>query len=598
MFVKIGIRDGTVTSLFVVDTPMQPRRDVVLTQPALIPIAGNFDRKPRLLDRDVTTIGRARGSDLCLEANEISTLHCIVYRTPDGFRIRDCNSRCGVRINGQSVKNGRLHDSDILNLGPFSFEVHLPTELFPADRVDPAKIEHWKQSRRKLALLALKMRKKANLGAAAVVEQEWAHKAHVLKEKIRVYDQRLRELEEAEEDLANDRKELEREKEAHQQRVQAVEGEIANRLGHADAEIKKRWQEFQQRCKTEEDKVPPRGKVEAGEPDRDLDQLRHNLRMIEEQLSRQQEAMQREQQEFTTMKDQWVKAQSKSSAALEDQHTALAAQEAAVQAQKAELARMMGELKTLQENLRKQARPDVRQLQEGVERLEHENAELRGALEAARQAPAAAPDGGNNEQVESLRCEVQLLYQELESKETVLKQLQESSNGDSAGASAKLQAENELLRKLLDEKSAEAPAKADDGAPKNESDLERYETELNEYRRQLDEDRNKLNKEVETLRERNKELDEAVREMEMEMSKERAELARERMRLERVREEVKTDMEKLHREAAVRESLGPVQKLRDELTGKQPAAKPEKQLNDRLRSMRTQLSDSHPTASS
>src|SRR5476649_119502 len=110
---------------------MQHRRDVVLNTPALILLAGNADKKPRSLDRDVTTIGRARGSDLCLEANEISTLHCVIYRSADGYRIRDCNSRCGTRINGESVKNGTLHDADIVNLGPISFEFRLPPALFP-----------------------------------------------------------------------------------------------------------------------------------------------------------------------------------------------------------------------------------------------------------------------------------------------------------------------------------------------------------------------------------------------------------------------------------------------------------------------------------
>ena len=81
---------------------MNHRREPILNHPALLPIAGNFDRKPRSLDRDVTTIGRARGTDLCLEANEISTLHCILYRTAEGYRIRDCNSRSGTRINGES----------------------------------------------------------------------------------------------------------------------------------------------------------------------------------------------------------------------------------------------------------------------------------------------------------------------------------------------------------------------------------------------------------------------------------------------------------------------------------------------------------------
>jgi pSer/pThr/pTyr-binding forkhead associated (FHA) protein len=105
---------------------MQHRRDLSLSHPALIPIAGNYDKKPRSLDRDVTTIGRARGSDLCLEANEISVLHCIIYRTADGYRVRDCNSRCGTRVNGESVKTHLLHDTDIINLGPFSFEFCFP----------------------------------------------------------------------------------------------------------------------------------------------------------------------------------------------------------------------------------------------------------------------------------------------------------------------------------------------------------------------------------------------------------------------------------------------------------------------------------------
>src|SRR5476651_2634104 len=136
-----------------VKTPMQSRRASTLNQPALIPIAGNYDRKPKSLDRDVTAIGRARGSDLCLEANEISTLHCIIYRTAEGYHIRDCNSRCGTRLNGESVKSGLLHDTDIINIGSFSFEFRLPAALFPNDgvRLDPLKIEHWKNSRRRLA---------------------------------------------------------------------------------------------------------------------------------------------------------------------------------------------------------------------------------------------------------------------------------------------------------------------------------------------------------------------------------------------------------------------------------------------------------------
>ncbi len=56
----------------------------------------------------------------------------------------------------------------------------------------------------------------------------------------------------------------------------------------------------------------------------------------------------------------------------------------------------------------------------------------------------------------------------------------------------------------------------------------------------------------------------------MEMSRERAELGRERIRMERMRDELKTDVEKMQREMSVRESLAPVQRLRDEMAHKKP----------------------------
>src|SRR5688572_3684816 len=120
---------------------MHERREAIVTQAVLIPVAGHYDKKPRSIDRWVTTRGRAGGADLCQEANEISTLHCIIYRTAEGFRIRDCNSRCGTRINGESIKSSVLHDADIVNIGPFSFEFRVPPALFPKDgaRNDPAK---------------------------------------------------------------------------------------------------------------------------------------------------------------------------------------------------------------------------------------------------------------------------------------------------------------------------------------------------------------------------------------------------------------------------------------------------------------------------
>ncbi len=569
---------------------MQARRSVILNQPALIPVAGPGDRKPRSLDRDVTTVGRARGSDLCLEANEISTLHCVIYRTAEGYRVRDCNSRCGTRINGNSVKAGLLHDADIVNLGPFSFEFRVPPALFPGDgvRLDPVQISHWKESRRRLAQRALRLRKRLQSGSPR--EQEWAQKAHLLKEKIRCYDQRLRELEAAEEELADEHRKVAAETENHRQHVQTVEQQLADRLAQADQEIHERWQQFQRRCQAEEAAKPQDERSESWGSSA-------KVRDLEQQYQRRAEQLQREYQEFVTMKEQWVKDQSTSAAALDEQQAALTQK-------KAELVRMMGDLKKMQEELRKQAKPDVRALHDEVERLQRENAELRAHADDAD--ARAIPD--ENEQLRAqvrllqenadpaglndLQAEVELLREELENKEQALNELSQGAAGVEP-----LRAENELLKKQLEEKNR-AAEDASRKTPKNENDLERYETELTELSRQLETDRVKLNKEVEILRERNKELDEAVREMEMEMSKERAELGRERMRLERVREEVKADAERLQREMAVRDSMAPLQRLRDELAGKQPpAGKTAKPLNDRLRGLRDQLADSSPSGS-
>jgi chromosome segregation ATPase len=249
---------------------------------------------------------------------------------------------------------------------------------------------------------------------------------------------------------------------------------------------------------------------------------------------------------------------------------------------------MMGELKKLQEDLRKQAKGDVRALQQELEQVHSENAELRAAVENA--------GGPSADELEELRAKVKLLQDELDNKELALIELQESPKVNQSNDISGLRVQNELLKKLLEEKNQvlEELAAQSSQSPKNSGDLERYEAELNDFRRQLETDRNKLNAEVEMLRDRNKELDDAIREMEMELSKERAELARERMRLERVREEIKADMEKMQREAAVRDTMAPVQKLRDEMNGKQPGK--EKSAADRLR-MRTQVGDSATTSS-
>jgi hypothetical protein len=74
-------------------------------------------------------------------------------------------------------------------------------------------------------------------------------------------------------------------------------------------------------------------------------------------------------------------------------------------------------------------------------------------------------------------------------------------------------------------------------------------------------------------------------------------MARERTRLERLREEMRSELERVQREAGMRERLAPVQKLRDEMTDRRPPPstpqpnQPDPGLNGRLRSLRNRVND-------
>ncbi len=95
-------------------------------QPTLIVTYGNTTRKHRPLDRDVTVLGRAPGCDVGLETPEVAPVHCLIVRVFDGWRLRDCSGRLGTRLNGRSALDEQLHDDDVLQVGTFSFKIHLP----------------------------------------------------------------------------------------------------------------------------------------------------------------------------------------------------------------------------------------------------------------------------------------------------------------------------------------------------------------------------------------------------------------------------------------------------------------------------------------
>ena len=580
---------------------MNSRREAKSARvPTLVPLHGNFEKKPRPLDRDVSLIGRARGCDLCLDASDVSTLHCVVFRTRLGYRIRDCNSRTGTRVNGEAVQSSALNDGDVLNIGPFSFEVKVPHGLSDPEGLldDPARVTHWQDSRRRLAERALWYRRQLRHLAShgTVGDEDLQRKALALREQIRQYDQRAGQLEEAEQELARDRDELARNQEALRSRVHDVESEIARRLADADEEIKRRWQEFQQQCQAAEQARSLREavRVRAGADGAPDDEVKAELARLtaefqeqqrkladrQRQLDAQADEAQRDRQEFNRMKQQWENSTSTTSAELEQQKAALAHQAAQLHNQKAELARMMNELRKMQEDFRKQQKGDARALLDENQRLKDLVGEYEQRLEVLTTEADINLD--RDRELANFRAETERLREALAERDQRLAGLQAGHAPESpAGVGdepeslrrqvEQLVAENEALKQLLQEKSSLVEQLHQKPAPKpgkNAGELERYEAELNQFGQQLEADRARLSAEMDQLRARNQELDEATREMEMQMSRERAEMARERMRLDRMREELRTDMEKLQREAAVRDSLASVNKLRGELAKK------------------------------
>jgi pSer/pThr/pTyr-binding forkhead associated (FHA) protein len=94
--------------------------------PALVVTFGTTARKRRVLEKSTSLLGRGKGCDIRLDSVEISTVHCVITHTACGLAIRDCDSRVGTLVNDQPVKEGTLSHGDVLQLGPFSFRVHIP----------------------------------------------------------------------------------------------------------------------------------------------------------------------------------------------------------------------------------------------------------------------------------------------------------------------------------------------------------------------------------------------------------------------------------------------------------------------------------------
>lgn len=104
----------------------------------LIAINGPLAGQRFALDDESISFGREADNVLVIPDDSISSMHGVLLRRGDEWRVRDRGSTNGIRVNGRDVQESALKDGDDLELGMvlFKFEctpVSLAATLPPPD---------------------------------------------------------------------------------------------------------------------------------------------------------------------------------------------------------------------------------------------------------------------------------------------------------------------------------------------------------------------------------------------------------------------------------------------------------------------------------
>jgi hypothetical protein len=219
-----------------------------------------------------------------------------------------------------------------------------------------------------------------------------------------------------------------------------------------------------------------------------------------------------------------------------EQHQEILVAEETIVQRRQEMAQLLKDLKQTNQSGHSHCRAELEVLRMGNDCLQQIVAERDQQLAELNQrlAATAAPQPRQDARL----AEVNSLREQLKEKDALIEELRAAHQEPVASASSSNQDQD-------------------------------YEAELTEFRRQLEADRQELNQEIQQLRSRNAELNDTVREAELQLSRERAQLARERVELDRMREEIRQQVESTQRDAEVRERLAGVDKLKEEVAGRQ-----------------------------
>lgn len=517
-------------------------------QPALIVTYGNTTRKHRPLDRDVVVLGRNPACDFGLVSPEVAPVHCVLLRTEQGWRIRDCSGgRHATRVNGRAIHDEALHDGDVLQIGTFSFEMRLPSSRpTPIPGTTPVvddqlmqRLRYLQRSRRNLVRLALRLRQKARKSSPlpptlAELERQAESLRGLQRDYealVAEYEHRLSELEKAEREVCDERAALEHECSERQTRLEKAEHDMARRQAEAESRIKSRWADCEDRCRRAEQERPQSQPVVANgegaaivsaELAALLDRRSRELDCFARHLRRQRQSL-AEQTSSPAPKDDVERL-----AQLESEVARLRAQ---TQRGHEQNRRLHSELTDLDTRMRK--------------RQEELTTERDKAHDEANSASS---------QVHELQAITESLRREIHDRDVLL----------------------EKLRRQLDQEAA----------PVNLEHSGSYERELNAFRLELEADRRELNEQLCQLQVRQAEMEATARDSEMQMSRERAVIARERAELTRLRDEIRLAKERSVREGGVRDRLANLHRLKEQLANSTSASAPGDQLrapSDQLR---------------
>jgi pSer/pThr/pTyr-binding forkhead associated (FHA) protein len=411
--------------------------------PVLIVKYGNAARRQFVLDNGSTVLGRARGCDVELESPDISTVHCVICRTPEGLTMRDLNSRSGTKVNGERIKGEKtLRDADVIQIGPFSFDLAVPSTVAPSVTAERAltdaktQVERLERSRERMAEMALALRRRLSVeraarrvvaapgGKTAEVEEavrgiadrqseveRWAakveehertlaaqraeiqHQHEQLRVQSGAYEDQVAKLAAEQQTFDREREEAIKELSAYQEALEKRQAELSQHQAKVDAEIQSAYKELERAC-AQGRNAAATGQVSSADDStrkRELSSFAHFLRQYRHRLfERREELNQREKD----LNQAWGILLAEQDRLMDDQRRlAERRPQFASPNQSAQVASVLDGLSQLLAESRRLQDAELRALRQACEKMAEPAPEEPSLLVTAR-GPDAAPSGG------------------------------------------------------------------------------------------------------------------------------------------------------------------------------------------------------------